>query len=171
MTFRQTYKDKVVHNYHCFYSDTFDIQDSVDKSEIEILDGFINSDYFTDDFHFGKPINQEHPNHGPFYIKGLTTKDFKKFKPSDIESIINNFGRENILSGDLETFKDLWKVTHGKINDFKMTTGTIFHLDKFWFDTGNKQLTDWEHVFIYSLVFIFITEDKNKLISFDFCYD
>jgi len=163
-------KDKVVLRYHCFYSDTFDIEDSLDKSDIEILDSFINSDYFTDDFHSGQPINKEHPNHGPFYIKGLTTKDFKKFKPSDIESIVNNFGQEKILSGDLETFKDLWRETQEKIKNFQMSNGTIFHLDKFWFTDGDKQLTDWEYVFIYSLVFIFISEDKKKLISFDFCY-
>jgi hypothetical protein len=172
MTFQHLTNDKEIYEYQFFITDTFQIVEHGDKSEVDILNDFIKSDYFTDDFYFGKDISKEYPNHGPFDIKGLLTTDFKRLKPSDIENIINDISNDNDWGDDLKHFNELWSRARVKIFDFKMGDGTIFHLNKYWFKTGDRQLVqEWDYVFIYYLVFIYISTDREKLIVFDFGYD
>jgi hypothetical protein len=83
-----------------------------------------------------------------------------------IDAIQNDWG------DDLEYFKELWTRVKERIADFNMTDGTIFHLNKYWFKSGDRQLVkDWDYVFTYYLTFIYISADKNKLVCFDLGYD
>ena len=172
MTFQHLTKDKEIYEYQYFTSETFQITDSGDRDETEILDDFIKSDYFTEDYTFEREVSKEYSNHGPFDVKGLLTTDFKKIKSSDIEKVIEDISNDNDWGDDLEYFKELWTRVKEKIADFNMTDGTIFHLNKYWFKSGDRQLVkDWDYVFTYYLTFIYISADKNKLVCFDLGYD
>lgn len=115
MTFLPTSKYSDGLNYHFLFLNSFTF-DSTTKNEVEILNDFIRTDFFLDDFHFDMKEKKSSKTHGPFDVEELKTSDFKVFTPGQLRDLMDRLAKEDDWGDDLEDFKN------SGLNQFQQST-------------------------------------------------
>lgn len=156
-------------DYHFFFLNSYSFDQNILK-EAEILEAYIHSDHFYGinffDFSF-----EDAATHGPFNINEINSSDFKNYNPSDIKILINDLINEDDWGDDLNDFKKLWDRSSKKINELNLGKGIMYHLNKYWFKSGNVKLWDDFGQYTYFMLFIYISIDEKRIVAFDLGFD
>jgi len=131
-------------DYHFFFLYEFKI--SIELQEFsfnEILERFIRSFYFTDEFQLNKsPSKREIVTRDAFLINKLLVDDFKI-----------NYAKSRHL-----------------LNYFQIDDDEVFYLKLDWF-VDTEKVIETHYIYVYLLTFIAINKSKSRLLLFDYSFD
>ena len=170
--FKRLSHSKHITDYHFFYFYEFEISAEIQELSFdEILEKFIQSVYFTDEYQLNQQLSErESKSHNAFLINKVPVKDFKKIKGKDLDKIIQEFINEDSWSDDLPDFKVNYAKSKLLLNYLQIEDDEMFYLNMEWFvDTEKLIETYW--IFVYLLTFISINQFKTRLLLFDYGFD
>jgi hypothetical protein len=168
MKFTQEIKYFDNEDYHFFFLNSYSFDSNINR--LEILESYIHSDHFLDKNFFKFSVERSSA-HGPFNISDINTSDFRKYNPSDIETIINDLMKEDDWGEDLKDFIVLWERSKKYLHDLNLQNGTLFHINMYWLKTNNLKVWDDFGQYTYFMLFIYISQSEKRLIAFDFGFD
>ncbi len=174
--FKRLSHSKHITDYHFFIFYEFEIfEEYREVSFEEILEKFIRSYYFTDEFDMNqKQSFRESVAHCAFMINKIKVDDFRKIKARDLEKVVlSEIKKEGWEIADeiVKTdFKSNFTKSKRLLDYIEIAGDEMFYLDRDWFADTDK-LIEVDYIYDYLLTFISINHTRTRLLLFDYGFD